>query len=79
MLLLFAVALSACRQALLAGESTPCTRATHFLTNDFRPHVFLWEVLELIRRTVLTVTAAGTRTPAALRGDWGPRFALAAD
>ena len=50
-LILFVCVVQPCRDSILAGKSTPLTRATHFLTNDYQPHVYFWEALELARRT----------------------------
>ena len=53
-ILLYSLVLVPCRDAILVGESTAFTRATTFLTNDYHPHVYFWEVVELVRRTILT-------------------------
>ena len=53
-LILFVCVVQPCRDSILAGRATPLTRATHFLTNDYQPHVYFWEPLELARRTILT-------------------------
>ena len=53
-ILLYSLVLVPCRDPILAGESTAFTRATFFLTNDYHPHVYFWEIVELLRRTLLT-------------------------
>ena len=48
-----AVALLPCRRSLDAHVITPLNRATRFLHRDYRVDLFFWELLELVRRTVL--------------------------
>ena len=52
-ILLFASALLPCRNSLHAHIQTPLTRATRFLTKDYTTDYFYWEVIELMRRSVL--------------------------
>ena len=54
MVLVYGLLLVPCRKAILAGESTSITRATGFLTSDYEPHVYFWEVVDLLRRTALS-------------------------
>ena len=43
----------------MSGSSTPLTRATAFLTADYKPPLFWYEPFELARRTILTVRHIG--------------------
>ena len=42
-----------CRKAILSRTPTRLSRAIRFLTHDYTPECFYWEVLELVRRTAL--------------------------
>ena len=42
------------RDALLAKRATLVTRATQFLTREYKPSCYWWEVIEMIRRLSLT-------------------------
>jgi len=53
MVVMCAVALLPCRRTLDAHVVTPLNRATRFLHRDYRVEWFAWELLELVRRTVL--------------------------
>ena len=53
MVLLYVAALLPCRRSIRAHIQTPLTHATTFLTRDFNPEYFWWELIELLRRTVL--------------------------
>ena len=50
---LCAVTLLPCRRSLVAHVITPLSRATRFLHHDYKVDWFFWELLELVRRTVL--------------------------
>ena len=53
MVLLYAAALLPCRRPLRARVQTPLIEATRFLHKDYNINQFYWELLELVRRTVL--------------------------
>ena len=53
MVALYAVALLPCRGPLPERIQTPLARATRFLHKDYRVDCFYWELVELVRRTVL--------------------------
>ena len=59
--LLYAMLLAASRDALRAGVSTPLSRATSFLSGDYKPSIFWWEPLEMCRKLTLSICAV-TRT-----------------
>ena len=59
--LLYALLLWASRDALLTGTKTPLSRATSFLSGDYRSSVFWWEPLEMCRKLTLS-THADSRT-----------------
>ena len=52
--LLYAVLLWASRDAIRSGVPTSLSRATSFLSDDFKPLVFWWEPLEMCRKLALT-------------------------
>ena len=53
MVLLYTVVLLPCRRPLRARVQTPLIEATRFLHKDYHVDYFYWELLELVRRTVL--------------------------
>jgi len=53
MVLLYAAVLIPCRRALRAHTQTPILRASRFLHQDYEPSWFFWELVELVRRTIL--------------------------
>ena len=53
MVLLYVAALLPCRHSVRAHIQTPLTRATAFLTHDYKDEYYWWELIELTRRTVL--------------------------
>lgn len=46
---LYSLLLVPCKTPILLGERTPLVEATFFLTHDYKPYIFYWEPLELIR------------------------------
>ena len=52
--LLYARVLLASRQALLSGVPTAMSRATAFLSGDYKAAMFWWEPLEMCRKLALT-------------------------
>jgi hypothetical protein len=52
--ILFLALLLHCREAIKGRRWTPMTNATRFLHREYRPQVFYFEVVELLRRLVLT-------------------------
>ena len=53
MAVLFAGSLLPCRSSLHANSRTPLVDATKFLHRDYRVDYFYWELVELVRRTIL--------------------------
>jgi uncharacterized integral membrane protein len=51
---LLAAFLGCCRRDLIAGNRTPLTQATRFLTEDYKPGAFYWELVDLLRKLFLT-------------------------
>ena len=51
---LYVVLLWAVRNVIRAGASTPLSRATLFLTDDYVATAFWWEPLEMCRKLTLT-------------------------
>ena len=47
MVLFYALVLYPCRHAMIKGEMTSLTRSVSFLTKEYEPHVYFWEVLDL--------------------------------
>ena len=52
---LYLIFLLACRRTIRAGRVTNASASVRFLWSDYRPEVYLWEVLEVLRK--LTVTS----------------------
>ena len=52
--LLYALLLWASRDALRTETETPLSKATAFLSADYRPSAFWWEPLEMCRKLTLT-------------------------
>lgn len=52
---LYLIFLLACRRTIRAGRVTHASASVRFLWSDYRPKVYLWEVLEVLRK--LTVTS----------------------
>ena len=62
-ILIYVGLLSAVRAPILKRTPNRLVRATVFLHGDYMPKYFHWEVIELVRRTVLTGwCAAPSRT-----------------
>ena len=53
-ILIYACLLAAVRVPILKRTPNRLVRATAFLHGDYMPDYFHWEVIELVRRTVLT-------------------------
>ena len=53
MVVLFGATLLPCRSKLHANIRTPLVDATKFLHRDYRVDCFYWELVELVRRTIL--------------------------
>jgi len=51
---LFTLLLLRCRGDILNGRSTPLSRATTFLHQDYKPKFFFWEPVEMARRLSIT-------------------------
>ena len=51
---LLAAFLGCCRRNLIAGKHNSLTRATRFLTEDYRKGAFYWELVDLLRKLFLT-------------------------
>jgi hypothetical protein len=51
---LYAVLLLVARRPLLSRTPNPLVRSTSFLHRDYHPECFYWELIELVRRIVLT-------------------------
>jgi len=54
LVILYTLLLILCRNAILQHTPTKLSRATRFLHRDYKPSCFMWEPLELVRRTALT-------------------------
>eukprot|EP00966_Prymnesium_polylepis_P182805 4235588-Prymnesium_polylepis.3 len=65
--LLYGSLLFMSRHALRRGISTPLTRATSFLTGDYKPNAFWWEPLEMCRKLTLTGDSTEAQTEATRR------------
>ena len=46
----YTLLLVAVHNSLVAGESTPFTRALGFLHREYKPHFYWWELMEVLRR-----------------------------
>ena len=53
LIILNAVLLFCARKAIMSGRQTPLRRATEFLHKEFEPHLFWWEIVEMLRRLLL--------------------------
>jgi hypothetical protein len=50
----YAMLLFASRKAIFTDIPTPLSRATHFLSADYKPEAYLWEPMEMCRKLTLT-------------------------
>ena len=53
LLVTFAALLWRTRRAILSEKHTPLSRAVSFLYREYKPHMFWWELVEMLRRFVL--------------------------
>ena len=53
LLVLNAALLFTARKAILSGRHTTLSRGISFLYREFEPHLFWWELVEMLRRLVL--------------------------
>jgi hypothetical protein len=60
--LVYALFLWMSRDALRTGVPTTLSRATAFLSGDYKASVWWWEPFEMMRKLSLSIHSAGTRT-----------------